>query len=140
MLSEATQSGYERIRKSLFAQFKSTVSKKDIPSFHILTKNRPEVQSLKLVRESKLTGFGKVKQDQGSSIDPNSTTEESINTQQVAPALAVTQQEEEAALYFEGLKGNKDEIEGARLKGGYDDIIKKLKKKLTIITYLFPTK
>ena len=38
LLSEATQSGYARIRKALFEQFGTSVTKEDVPSF---PKKRP---------------------------------------------------------------------------------------------------
>ena len=60
-------------------------------------------------------------------MDPNATTEDFSNLQRMAPAL-VLEQVEEAALYLEGLKGDKTNIEGARLKIGYSGVIEKLKK------------
>ena len=38
ILSEATMSGYDRIRKSLLRQFEGRMSKEELPSFYILTK------------------------------------------------------------------------------------------------------
>ena len=57
MLSEATQCGYERIRKNILSQFKTSISKESLPSFHILTKIRPEVENLTIKREPKLSGY-----------------------------------------------------------------------------------
>ena len=60
-------------------------------------------------------------------MDPNETTEDSANTPRKTPALDL-EQDEESLLYLEGLKGDKTNIEGARLKIGYSAVIEKLKK------------
>ena len=126
ILSEATQRGYERIRKTLLSQFKTLISKENLPLFHNLTKSRPEVESLTIKREPKLSGYEK-EAEKESPLDLNATTEDSANLQRVAPAL-MSEQDEEAALYLEGLKGDRNNIQGARLKGDYSNVIEKLKK------------
>ena len=60
-------------------------------------------------------------------LGPNATTVDSANSQRMTPAL-VLEQDEESTLYLEGLKGDKTNIGGSRLKGGYSGVIDKLKK------------
>jgi len=84
------------------------------------------------VRDKRLTGFDDKAEK---NVDENATAESSANSQQIMHAI-LTAQDEDAALYLEGLKGNHDQIEGARLEGNYKDIITKLAKKNMKLTYL----
>ena len=76
------------------------------------------------MRDKRLTGFDEKAEK---NVDENATAESSANSQQIMHAI-LTAQDEDAALYLEGLKGNHDQIEGERLEGNCNDIITKLAK------------
>ena len=61
-----------------------------------------------------------MKMKQQKSFEPQ-TTENSANLQRMLPALML-EQDEEAVLYMDCLKGDKTNIDGARFKVGYSGV------------------
>ena len=120
LLCESSRNGYTRVRQSMLEEFK-TVTPDALPSYHMLTKNRPKIVPLLLDKEEDIydINFG---------IDVNATVQGAQNEEsQPRRGTVVPETEEDAAVSEAQRDDNK--IEGAKIAGGYREVALLLKKK-----------
>ena len=119
LLCEATETGYERLRASIAEDFK--VDRKSIPSFYMVTKDRPNIIDFciepKVNVEEEINAIG---------ITIDSTVE--LLEEKILPLRSVKSMCRKNLSIEEGEKvlmvlDKEKNIEGARIKGQYDDWI-----------------
>ena len=125
LLGETSKKGYERVRKT--ANENPNV---DVPSFHTLTKNRPDVEEIVL----NIGGFNP-NQDTNSSYimqqldDEYEATVSEDTVQELSDLSIVSNGNVDDLVQFSTSSSNQVSIQGSKLKGKYSDYIDLIKSK-----------
>ena len=124
MLSEASRNGYNWICATMLEEF--DIPSDVLPSYHILTKNRPEIEPLLLEKQENLynNGASSGNYDVNNVADVALRNQEEVERSVVAPG---PQTKEEAAILE--VRRDNEKIEGSRNKGGYEKVVKLMTNK-----------
>ena len=119
MLGEATREGYGRIRKEMMKEY--SLTSEELPTYYILTKQRPKIEPILLHHHSILS----ISNDESILDDIDSVQECSINERSVT---TVQQNDEDLALIATG-NAKLNCIEGAKVEGNVTSWLKLMAEK-----------